>query len=237
VFPHQIDLALEFLLDQLNGSVRNEVVGFLDEAYELSVDNVKELGMDEYTAVVIDTSGSMGGSGYSSSVVDEKGSKINKSPAEKAALIGATLAKGLGADVYQFADTTAEFKLNPNDSINTLKKQLMSKNGSVGHGTQLDSSFQLFNKHGRGYKRVFVISDMQIADSLIANASAYKTYVARFGTPYIYAINLCGYGTQVLKSGSQFFNISGYSQQIYTTAKQYEVDPQALINEVRKIKI
>lgn len=239
VFPHQIDLALEFLLNELSGPVRNRVVAILDEAYELSTINVRELGMDGATAVVIDTSASMTSSMCSAGT---PGSRINSTAAEKAALIGATLAKGLGADCYQFADSSAEFNFNPNDSVNTIKKALMAKNGSVGHGTYIDTVFQLFNKLKRQYNRVFILSDLQIADSLVTkpgyyNAGGYADFVNRCGVPYIYAVDLKGYGNQPIKPGDHYFNLAGYSQQIYTTAKQYEVDPQALINEVKRIKI
>lgn len=236
VFPHQIDLALEFLLQEISGPGARRITEILNEAYEVSVANVKELGMDEHTAVLIDTSGSMHSSRFCSPMLN-KTTRTNKSCIEKAALIGATLGKGLLCDVYQFASETKELRFNPTDSINSIKNDFIRHEGEVGHWTQLDTAFHLFNSTGRFYKRIFLVTDGQIADSLVSRSSSYKEYARRVGEPYIYAIDLAGYGTMPLKTGNRFFNLNGYSAQIYETAKSYEVNPQALINEVKQIRI
>lgn len=234
VYPHQIDLALELLIEEVKGSVGRKLTDYLDEAYEISTENVHALGIDEHTAVVMDTSGSMHGN--SGMRIDGK-SVPNRLPIEKAALIGATLAKGVKADVYQFASWAKGIPYNHRDSINTIKKGFMSHQGECDHGTMMDSIFQLFNKLGVTYNRIFLISDLQLADNVVKAGSEYKKYVQRADEPYIYAIDLVGYGNQPLRQSGRYFNLAGYSAQIYETAKKYEVDPHALINEVKSIEI
>jgi hypothetical protein len=66
------------------------------------------------TAIVYDVSGSM-----STRIQIAKGKNGSQAALDKAALIAATLAKGINADVYQFANFCKEINYNPNDSINT----------------------------------------------------------------------------------------------------------------------
>lgn len=236
VYPHQIDLALEFLSLELSGSVSRKLIKILDEAYEAAIVNVSEL-IGENTAVLIDTSGSMHSLGMSNVSIGSN-KQLGVAAIHKAALIGATLGKGINADVYQFSSTTAELRYNLGDSINTIKNSFLSHEGEVGHWTQLDTAFQLFNEKKRHYERIFIISDFQIADSVLGG-SQYSMYVRNspFGVPYIYSIDLKGYGNQPFKPNSKYFNLAGYSASIYETAKMYEVDPQALMNEVKQIVI
>lgn len=235
VFPHQIDLAVEVLIHEFGGKLGQKLLAYLSDAYELSVSNVFELGIDEFTAVVIDTSGSMFGS-YSPLKID--GRSVNRMPIEKAALIGATLAKGVHADVYQFATTAAELKYNARDSVNTIKNGFMAHQGEVGHSTYLDEFWRLALAKNKHYNRVFIVSDLQLADGMVQAGSAYKAYASKFGQPYIYAIDLVGYGNQPMKqSNDKYFNLVGYSAQIYETAKKYELNPKALIEEIKQVVI
>lgn len=235
VFPHQIDLAFEVILDELATPNGRMMLPYINQAYEHSVMNVKELGMDGRTAVVIDTSGSMFSQWKPLMINGSAAKGRNRTPVEKAALIGATLAKGLGADLYQFGIKCADVRYNPLDSINSIKQQVLTEEGRVGHGTNFDSIFRRLNETN-GYNRVFIISDLQGQDQIL-RASAYQTFKAKFGQPYIYTIDLCGYGTSMFKQNDHVFPIAGYSAQIYETAKLYETDYNALITEIRKIVI
>ena len=231
IFPHQIDLAIEVLMKEVsNGPSLREVISYLVQAYELAVDNVKHLNMHGRTAVVYDTSGSMQG-GWGSGVMIGKGQKSYSSPVEKAALIAATLGKGLNADIYQFASSCKVVPYNTMDSIHSITKNLVGQIGRVGHGTAFSSIFDGLKDR---YDRVFIISDMQGADECKRAVANYKK---RKGVdPYIYAIDLCGYGSTSIKPNQKVFPLAGYSAAIYETAKTYEIDPKALINEIKKIK-
>lgn len=234
VFPHQIDLALEVVLNEITTPNGRKMLPYINQAYENSVINVKELNMDEHTAVVIDTSGSMFSDWGGGLMINGK-STNNRQPIEKASLIGATLAKGLGADLYQFSTTCAEIAYNPLDSVNSIKQVVLNQQGRVGHSTNFNEIFRTLNR-SRGYARIFIITDLQGADGVL-RASAYQEYMKLFGEPYIYTIDLAGYGSQMFRQNGRLFQLAGYSAQIYETAKLYETDFNALINEIRKIVI
>jgi hypothetical protein len=226
VFPHQIDLALEVLLDEFptsNVGMRKMITA-LDKAYELSIPNLTELFTYGRTAVVFDSSASM--TSEPTYLSGGTGRKASKSKAmDKATLIAATLAKGIGADVYHFASYCENVNFNPLDSIHTIKKTFMGVTGRVGHGTDFNSIFGMIKDK---YDRVFVISDMQGASNL--ERSSYKN-------SHIYSIQLNGYGTTMFKPGSKVYSIYGYGSDIYELVKKVEINPNILIDEINKIKI
>jgi len=236
VWPHQIDLALEIMKIEFSGINMAKVTEALSKAYELSIPNLKELLPEGRTAVVFDSSGSM--QGNCSMPINSK-QRINSSPAEKAALIAATFAKGIYGDVYHFANYAKEIKgWNYNDSVNTLKKEFMSHNGEVGYGTDFGSCFELFSKENKQYDRVVIISDCQdggwhgnsIEDRL-------KKYAQKFGHPYVYVIDITGYKVVSGKSGQRVFRLYGYSADIYEKMPQVEINPNIVIEEIKKIEI
>jgi 60 kDa SS-A/Ro ribonucleoprotein len=236
VWPHQIDLALEIMTMEFSGAPMAKVTKALSEAYELSIPNLQKLLPEGRTAVVFDTSGSMQG-GWGSKIVIDKKTTINKAPAEKAALVAATFAKGVFGDVYHFGNDAAKITgWNPNDSINTLKKNFMSHNGECGHGTEFGSCFRLFERTNEKYDRVIIISDEQDGHNKVE--SEFASYCRKFGTPYVYIINVCGYATTApIKSGQRVFRLYGYSQDIYEKIPQVEINPEVLIDEINKIVI
>lgn len=237
VWPHQIDLALEVMTLEFNGRQLQKVTQALGVAYERSIPNLANLLPEGKTAVVFDTSGSMDGA-YGNIVIDAKAKTvINKKPAEKAALIAATFAKGVAGDVYHFASGAEQITgWNPNDSVNTLKQKFMSYNGRQGHGTDFGACFKLFERSGKQYDRVIIISDEQ--DGYGNVESNYKGYCQRFGTPYVYIINVCGYApTSPIKSGDRVFRLYGYSADIYEKIPRLELNINELIDAINKIEI
>ena len=237
VWPHQIDLCLEVMTIEFSGTQLKKVAIALDKAYELSIPNLQNLLPEGKTAIVFDTSGSMGGVNHI--YLDPKDIKkvINKMPAEKAALVAATLAKGIGGDVYHFASGCEQIiGWNPIDSINTLKQKFMGYNGRQGHGTDFGACFKIFEQKNKQYDRVLIISDEQ--DGYGRVESDYKGYCQKFGTPYVYIINICGYGvTSPIKNGDKVFRLYGYSADIYEKIPQVEINPAVIIDEINKIEI
>jgi len=228
VFPHQIDIAFEVLMAEggnIDQTRRTRLLTAVNKAYELAIPNLTELFSYGRTAVVIDTSGSM------TSPVVMGQSRINSRAVEKAALIGATLAKGIGADMYHFSNSCSQLTFNPLDSVNTIKNFVVNR--SFGGGTEFDSIFRSLN--GK-YDRVFVISDMQGCDSILRNSS-YQSYIRQNGQPYVYSIDLCGYGNTMFKQSDKLIQLYGYSADIYESIKTSEIDPKAILKEIRKIVI
>jgi hypothetical protein len=213
---------LEVLLGEFPSSntEMRKVITALNKAYELSIPNLTELFTSGRTAIVYDTSGSM-----SSSIQLGGGKRGSASALEKATLIAATLAKGINADVYQFADRCVSVNYNPLDSVNTIKNHFYSEKGKAGGGTDFRT---IFSKIGSNYDRVFVISDEQGATTL--EKSAYSNM-------HVYSINLCGYGTTMFKPGGKIYSIFGYGSDIYELVKKVEVNTNALIDEINKIEI
>jgi len=235
VWPHQIDLALEVMTLEFSGIQMAKITKALGLAYELSIPNLENLLPEGKTAVVFDTSGSMDGA-YGNVFIDAKRT-INKKPAEKAALIAATFAKGVNGDVYHFANAAEKITgWNPNDSVNTLKQKFMSYNGKQGHGTDFGSCFKLFERNNTQYDRVIIISDEQDGRGNVE--SNYKGYCQKFGTPYVYIINVCGYApTSPIKSGDRVFRLYGYSADIYEKIPRLEMNVNEVIDAINRIEI
>lgn len=227
VFPHQIDLALEVMIEEFNGRQLTKVATALNTAYERSIPNLAELFNEGRTAVVLDVSGSM-----SSKIQISKGKYGSTSALDKGALVAATLAKGIGAEMFVFANSAASIKFNPLDTINSLKNALLRGHGVRG-GTYWGTIFPLLSQHGK-FDRVFIVSDEQGSDQV---ESSYKAYCQQFGTPNVYVINICGYGPTMIKENSHVHRIFGYNADIYETAKRCEIDLNAVIAEINKIEI
>lgn len=232
IFPHQIDLAANVIMDEFASPEGRKMAKALNDAYEISVANVFELGFTEDTAIVFDTSASMTSLSWGDRLyINDR--TVKAPPVDKAALIAATLAKGVGADVYHFGSDCEELNYNPVDSVFTISDQFKKAAGRVGHGTSFEAIFSTLK---RRYSRVMIISDMQGGDTILGYSS-YQRYQKKYGIPYIYSIDLCGYGTTMFKQNGKLCSIFGYSAQIYETIRRYEVDPNALLNEIKAIKI
>lgn len=237
VWPHQIDLAMEIMLIEFSGKQLQKVTAALATAYENAIPNLDNLLPEGRTAVVFDTSGSMSG-GWGNGVkisYNGKGHGINSLPVEKAALIAATFAKGTGGDVYHFGTSCARISgFNPNDSINTMKRHFMAQSGKCGHGTYYQNILPELDRSGGQYDRVLIITDEQGADSF---ESSYKTYSTKYGTPYVYFINIVGYGPTMAKPGNRVFRLYGYSADIYEKIPRLELNINEVINAINKIEI
>lgn len=240
VWPHQIDLALEVLLVEFNASQMRSLASSLGTAYERSIPNLNKLIPEGRTAVVFDSSGSMEGD---RKISVGKMQKINSSPAEKAALIAATFAKGVGGDVYHFANYAEQISgWNPSDSFNSIKKEFLSHNGEVGYGTAFASSIELFEREDKQYDRIIIISDCQDGYDTWNRGGktiedAIKLYSKKFDTPYVYIIDITGYSVVSGKSGQKVYRMAGYTSDIYEKIPELEINPNIVIEEIKKIII
>jgi len=170
--------------------------------------------------------------GWGNTIIN--GKRINSNPIQKAALIGATLAKGIDADLFQFGTRCEQIQFNPLDTINSIKQTSLAQEGKVGHGTSFQSIFNTLK--GTTYDRIFIISDLQGGDSIIGNSS-YSSYVSGHGQPMIYTIDLTGYGSTMFKQDKKLVQLFGYGSDIYEMAKKVEIDPKALVKEIEAIVI
>lgn len=231
--PIELDVAMEVLTAENVGNTTNrtKILRALETAFERSIPNMAEVFHGE-TAVVFDTSGSMQG-GYGGGVSMQIGNnktRINSTPAEKAALIAAMFVKGVGADVFHFASTAAKISYNPLDTFNTIKKTFTAQNGKVGHGTEFSEIVKILKKSGKRYNRVIVISDMQGHDTFRHSEIP--------GNPYIYSVDLVGYGTTMANTKNpNVFALFGYSAEMVRVATQMEIDPKVIVKEIEAIRL
>jgi len=230
VFPYQIDLCLEVLLTEFNGVKLQRIANALNEAYEKSIPNLKELFNEGRNAVILDVSGSMSGR---IKIAQHKNGSV--SALDKGSLVAATLAKGIDAEMFVFANYAAKVGYNPLDSIHTIKNYMnQGGHSEVGSGTVWSSIFPILEKEGK-FDRVFIISDEQDSGSV---KHSYDNYCQKFGVPYTYIINICGYGpTTNLKDSSRIVRIFGYNSDIYESAKKFELNLESVIEEINKIQI
>ena len=227
VWPHQIDLCNEVLQLEFPASRLGKVLTALNLAYERSIPNLAELMPERKTAVVYDSSGSMT---QQISLAEQK--RGISSALDKAALVGATFAKGLGADVFTFSSMCRICNFNPTDSINTIKKNILTN--AYGGGTEWETIFPELLSHG-GYERIIIISDEQSHDNAFR---AYKQYCDKYGTPYLYIVNIVGYGpTTNIKENEKTYRLYGYTQDIYMKSLTAEINVDQVIEEINKINI
>ena len=229
--PLEIDVAAEILIAESVGKSvqRTKVLKALDDAYQLSIPNMAEVFGTGNTAIVYDTSGSMSASWDGIALSTKRGGpKTTKPPVDKATLMAATFAKGVGSDVYHFATECKQVPYNPNDTFSSLISTFKRQQGKVGHGTNFQSIVdKLSTKY---YDRVIVISDMQ---------SHTRWDISEFqGMPYIYSIDICGYGTTMTNPRNpRMFQLFGYSAEMIRLVTQQEIDPKALMKEINAIRL
>lgn len=226
VLPFRFATAYEEILNN-NSTEARKVLMAISKAVDISLNNIPNLSGN--SLVVCDYSGSMG-----------KGLNSNRG---KGTLFGICLAKKLNADFMIFGDTACYINFNPADSTLTIVNATnklndgwgnSEKNGDVGHGTNFHAIFVNANKK---YDRIFIFSDMQGWMGYNTPVSTFNSYKKKYEcNPYIYSIDLSGYGTLQFPE-NKVFCLAGFSDKIFDIMEILEVDKNALINEIEKIEI
>ena len=222
VFPFRY-LSAYNELNELNGKHVRQVLSSLSEAIDISCRNVPVF--DGETLVVADFSGSMG-----EGVDSFKG---------KASVLGTVLAKSSNADFMIFGDDAKYVNINTTDStLSTVQNLLTLNTGNseiqVGYGTNLNSVFQ---KADKAYNRIVILSDMQAWIGWSAPTLSFACYRYKYNAnPYIYSIDLAGYGTLQFPE-KKVFCLAGFSDKIFDTMKVMEKDQRTLVNEIEKIEL
>ena len=225
VMPYQLDLAVEILNTEFNSIESRSLVGSLEKGYELAVPNLREL-LTGRNLVIIDCSGSM----YVS-IRDLKGNRCKSSCSNKAGLIAATIAKATNADIIRFGSRAELYSYNPNISVFDLGKSIA--NSSMG-GTNLSTAFDLIIKEDRKYDRIFILSDNECNSG--NQRDAYRNYIKRVCSPYIYSVDLAGYGTKSL-NGDKVGYYYGFSYAMFDDISSNEFNPSYHLEKIRKIVI
>ena len=226
IMPYQIDLAGEILLAEFSGLVEGrKIVQALLVGYEASVPNLTEM-LPGRNLVIIDRSGSM-----TTRIVDPNRKTIYASScADKASLIGATIAKATNADVIQFGTTAKYAAWNANADVFSIAK---SFNAQLG-GTNLSTAWDLARQSGKQYDRVFILSDNECNRG--SSYSSYTTYLRAVGNPYVYSVDMASYGTTQLV-GDKVRYYYGYGFSMFDDISNSEFNPTYHLDKVRKIVI
>ena len=235
LLPVHFDLAYDVVTTEFRHTdFSPEVQRALIEAYELAIPNLKA-ALPGKTCVIVDCSGSMG-----SYQVYEDGRSAGRtglrtdrtrSAAYKAGLIAATIAKATKADVVKFGGRASMFKYTATENVFSLAKKIGT--ADLGY-TDPASAFQLLTKEGLSYDRIIFISDNEVNGRLVS--PSYKEYIRKVCSPYIYGIDLAGYGTACLKSDKVSY-LFGYGTQLYEAIASGEFNPEAHLEDIRKIVI
>ncbi len=175
------------------------------------------------TLIAIDSSGSMQGECM-----------------KKAAIFGATLAKAnKNADVILYDTAVKEVVLTGRIPVIDLAKKI--ENEAMGGGTETALTFAYAAKKGGGYDRIIIISDNESwnENRYGGAGSVQQAYVAYRGAtktdPFIYAIDIQGYGTKDI-TGGKIFHMTGWSDRLLDFIGQAEKG-ETLVEYIRNYEI
>lgn len=226
IFPYQLDVANEIMLSEFSTSYSRQISQALAKGYELAIPNLKEL-LPGNSVVFLDQSGSMNWEiKLPGSKNDSKTSCISK-----AALIAATIAKATNADIICFGSTARYVQYNPNLDVFSLAKQLSSANM---RGTDLSTAWKLAQQSNRKYTRTFILSDNECNRG--NTYSSYMSYVKNVGHPYVYSVDLAGYGTNAI-AGDKVRYYYGYGLAMFDDIVKSEFNAAYHLDQVRKVVI
>jgi len=235
IMPYQIDIAYQVLQDEFSGwQYKSKVEQALLEGYEKSVPNLKE-ALPGKTCVMVDCSGSMWSACYNSTTKK----RISKTACEKAGLIAATIAKSCDCDIVQFGDSANFFTPNLKHDVFTLGKEISNSNYG---GTCIGAAFNLIRRNKKKYDRIILLSDNECNRSHDWYGRSwvnddYKDYVREVCSPYVYCIDFCAYGTVPVANPGKVNYYFGYGYSMFNDIASKEFNPEAHLDEVRKIVI
>lgn len=226
IFPYQLDVANEIMLSEFSTSYSRQISQALAKGYELAIPNLKEL-LPGNNVVFLDQSGSM------TWEIKLPGSKNGSKTSciSKAALIAATIAKATNADIICFGSTARYVQYNPNLDVFSLAKQLSSSNMG---GTDLYTAWKLAQQSNRKYTRTFILSDNEVNRGSTYNS--YMSYVKNIGHPYVYSVDLAGYGTNCI-AGDKVRYYYGYGFAMFDDIAKSEFNAAYHLDKVKKVVI
>ena len=226
IMPYQLDLANEIMIAEFNSPYARQISQALAKGYELAIPNLSAL-IPGQNVIFLDQSGSMG---YEIKLLGQKYSS-RTSCISKAALIAATIAKATNADIIVFGSSAKYVQYNPNLDVFTLAKQLST--ADMG-GTNLATAWKLAQSSGRKYTRTFILSDNECNRG--NTYSSYMSYVKNVGHPYVYSVDLAGYGTNCI-AGEKVRYYYGYGFSMFDDIAKSEFNAAYHLDKVRKVVI
>lgn len=228
IMPYQIDLANEVVNAEFSGAEPRLISAALLKGYNAAVPNLAEM-LPGRNLVILDCSGSM--SDRSMNIKDpNKSVTYNVTSQTKGSLIAATIAKATNADVILFGDNAKVGNWNANSDVFSIAQSFHCNMGC----TSLASAWRFAQQSGKKYDRVFILSDNECNKG--NSYSAYTSYLESTGNPYVYSIDLAGYGTTQLVGPKVRFYF-GYGYSMFDDIVKSEFNPNYHLEKVRAIVI
>ena len=221
IMPYQLDYAYESI-----GAFNDSI--YLKEALEKAIENtVSELStiLKGKNLVILDCSGSM-----CARISTKYGSGTSCS--EKASLIAAMIEKASNADLIRFGGYAEYCKNGNTESIFERAKEISTHNFEC---TNLSTAFELIKNEGKKYDRIFILSDNECNCGF--QVLAYQDLIKTVNSPYIYSIDLAGYGSNPLKNKDKVKYYYGYGYALFDDIQNSEFNPEEHIDNVKKIVI
>ena len=226
IMPYQMDLAHEVTVSEFSNADSRKIAQALLKGFEEAIPNLAEM-LPGRTLVMVDFSGSM-----STPMTDgtRSGKRYKSTCMDKAALIAATIAKGTNADVIRFGSSAEYVNWNANSDVFSIAKSMKRDMG----GTSLAAAWSVAQKSGRKYDRVFILSDNECNKG--SSYNSYMSYVKATGSPYVYSVDLAGYGTTQL-AGDKVRYYYGYGYTMFDDIAKSEFNPNYHLEKVKQIVI
>lgn len=218
MFPFQYLVAAQAFKTE-RGEGKSQVLKALDEALEISVDNVPAL--DGRTLIAVDVSGSMG----------MRANKDGVFPSEMAGIFAAALYKRAEAADLMAFEGDARYVTNVQKSMSI--RQIATK-FKPGGSTNFHSIFV----QARGaYDRIIILSDEQGWVNYKAPTSSFSMYRQRFEgvNPRIFTFDLMGYGDLQFPE-TNVYALAGLSEKVFDIMKMLDEDRNALVNRIKAVQ-
>ena len=226
IMPYQMDLAYEVINNEFkNSEYVNLVKNALIIGFEQAIPNLTN-ALPGKTLVMIDCSGSMHDNCY------QKGKRISASACRKAGLLTAMIAKATNCDVIRFGSTAQYVNYNPKTNVFELGTEFSKTDMG---GTDIGVAFNCARNAGKAYDRIILLSDNEANSGCVC--SSYKRYIHDICSPYIYAVDLCAYGTMPIKNDGKVNYYFGYGYSLFDDIANKEFNPEAHIEKVKQVKI
>lgn len=234
LLPVHFDLAYDVIMSEFaHADYSPKVQQALLDGYQAAIPNLKE-ALPGKTCIFVDCSGSMSSGSLTreGSNVRTYGRRDKNSPAYKAGLIAATIAKATGADVVKFGGNAYRFPYKQNENVFALANKI----GTASDGwTNPAAAFDLITREKAAYDRIIFISDNGVNGRLTSDS--YRRYIHDVCSPYIYGVDLCGYGTAPIANKDKVSYLFGYGPTLYNMIATQEFNPEKYIEEIRAIEI
>lgn len=186
----------------------SNLLGALEDAFDLSIENLPDLGDD--VLIIVDQSGSMQSPISRDSTV---------TCAEIAGVLGAGVwfnqtRLGKKAFVAGFADTGKVYSWSNRTSALAATKEMM--NTSLGGSTRINTAWKAAKAAGLKPSTIIVLSDMQMTGGGYDNLMNPEDYGLVGPNTVKVSVNLQGYNNTPMAVNNGWYQLTGWSDKIFT---------------------